>query len=409
MKIAVWLNDNINPNTGGGFSYTERLVELIDQRNFSSPLDIVFITNLKRKLPFQKKVIYLDTTKFSDLNFIQKVIRKLSKQFSFLKDRHKRTVNNKSRLVLAEIRNQLEYHKIDIIYYLVQQEMRVRDFPFISTNWDLGHLTMNAFPEVTENGEFESREKWYREEIKKAISIFSDSEAGKEELVKYLGIDAKCIMVLPIFPGKVINLEVTKEREERILSDFEITSQEYFFYPAQFWEHKNHLNLVKAFKQFTLKHPNIKLVFTGSDKGNLNALKALVKQENLETLVSYLGFVDLDEINVLYKNAIALVMPTFLGPTNMPLMEARSLGCPVLCSDFKGHREQLADGALYFNPESTHEIYNALVKIMNYDVRKELLEIAKLEDIKSKFNGDKAIKILEQNLLEVSNLKTSLN
>lgn len=409
MKIGVWLNDNINPNTGGGFSYTERLVELIDKKKFSKPLEIVFITNLEEKLPFQKDVFYLKTSKIRQLNTIQRIIRKLSKRFSFLKTIHKKNVNARTDLIQSEIRYHLEKHGIDIIYYLVQQEKQLRDFPFISTNWDLGHLSMKPFPEVIDNGEFELREKWYRQDIKEAVSIFSDSEAGKQELIKHLNLDANRIMVLPIFPGKVINLEVGKEKQKSTLANFGLTHQNYFFYPAQFWEHKNHLNLVKAFKIFSLKHTNIKLVFTGSDKGNLPKIKALVKKENLEALVTYLGFVDLDEINTLYKNAIALVMPTFLGPTNMPPMEARSLGCPVLCSDFKGHREQLGEAALYFNPESIEEISNALIDIMDDNTREQLLEKAKIADENSIFNGEKAIEILEQNLLEVCKLKNSLN
>ena len=404
MKIGVWLNDNINPNIGGGFSYTERLVELIDKKTFSNPIEIIFITNISEKLPFQKEVIYLNTSGLGKLNRYQKIIRRLSKRFSFLKEVHKKNVIAKKDLVLAENKRILKQHKIDIVYYLLQQEKQIKDFPFISTNWDIGHLSMKPFPEVTENGEFEFREKWYRREIKEAISIFCDSEAGKQELIKYLDFNSNRIKILPIFPGKVINIEVDNERKKTILKNFKLKKNGYFFYPAQFWKHKNHLNLIKAFKSFSNEYPTVKLVFTGSDKGSLSELKTLVENENLESLIEYLGFVELDEIQILYKNAIALVMPTFLGPTNMPPLEARALGCPVLCSDLKGHKEQLGEGAIYFDPESVEEIYNALKIIMDSHTREQLLKKAKIVSQKSIFNGKKAIEILEQNLIEVCKL-----
>ena len=34
-------------------------------------------------------------------------------------------------------------------------------------------------------------------------------------------------------------------------------------------------------------------------------------------------------------------MPTFFGPTNIPVLEAWALGCPVLTSDIRGIREQV--------------------------------------------------------------------
>lgn len=409
MKIGVWLNDTINPNVGGGFSYTERLVNLIDRKKFEQPIEIVFITDATQKLPFLKEVVYLNTSKIRKLNFFQKIIRKLSKRYSFLKKVHENNVRAKTNLIEAYTKRLLVQHNIDIIYYLLQQEIHVKDFPFISTNWDLGHLTMKPFPEVIENGEFEFRERWYREDLKKAVAIFSDSEAGKQELIKHLRIDKNRIFVLPIFPGRVIKLEVPLEQQKQILDSFGLTHQNYFFYPAQFWEHKNHINLISAFKLFSQKFPKVKLVFTGSDKGNLNKIKALVKKENLEDFIVYLGFVDLDEINTLYKNAIALVMPTFLGPTNMPPLEARSLNCPILCSDFIGHREQLGEGAIYFNPESINKIYEKLTEIMDKNTREQLLDKAKEVDANSIFNGDKAIEILEQNLLDLCKLNPSLN
>jgi glycosyltransferase involved in cell wall biosynthesis len=42
-------------------------------------------------------------------------------------------------------------------------------------------------------------------------------------------------------------------------------------------------------------------------------------------------------------------MPAYNGPTNLPPLEAVTLGCPVICSDFPGCREQMGDAALYCN------------------------------------------------------------
>lgn len=94
-----------------------------------------------------------------------------------------------------------------------------------------------------------------------------------------------------------------------------------------------------------------------------------------------------------------LVFPSLLGPTNMPPLEARVLGCPVLCSDFLGHREQLGDGALYFNPENEDEIVKSMLIVLDYIKSESLLEKASVELANSKFNGNNAVAKIEEHLL----------
>ena len=48
----------------------------------------------------------------------------------------------------------------------------------------------------------------------------------------------------------------------------------------------------------------------------------------------------------LYKESIALVMPSYFGPTNIPPLEAFNLGVPVLYSDLPGLKDQVGDAAL---------------------------------------------------------------
>ena len=81
---------------------------------------------------------------------------------------------------------QLEEHKISVIYYLTQNTKHINNFPFIATNWDIGHLSMYAFPEIVGMEDFDVRQKWYDSQIREALSIFVDSNSGKKELLNYL-------------------------------------------------------------------------------------------------------------------------------------------------------------------------------------------------------------------------------
>ena len=148
-----------------------------------------------------------------------------------------------------------------------------------------------------------------------------------------------------------------------------------------------------------IEYPELKLIFTGSDKGNKAYIFEEVKRLKIEKSVIDLGFVEVEELKWLYLNSKGLVMPTFLGPTNMPVLEAAYLGCPVSCSDLKGHREQLGNYANYFNPESYSEI--------SQSIKKMLKENTKGKQLNNKFRVEDTILKLQEAFDEISGIRNS--
>ena len=69
----------------------------------------------------------------------------------------------------------------------------------------------------------------------------------------------------------------------------------------------------------------VQAVFVGSAKSkwaNLEKILALANQLGVKRQILYLGYVEQEDMYSLYKLATALVMPTFPGPTNIPVLEA---------------------------------------------------------------------------------------
>ena len=88
------------------------------------------------------------------------------------------------------------------------------------------------------------------------------------------------------------------------------------------------------------------------------------------------GFIPVTQLRALYAAAIGVVFPSYLGPTNMPILEALYCGCPLACSDFDGHREQAGNAALYFDPADADSIAKAMISLADDSagVRGTLLE-----------------------------------
>jgi glycosyltransferase involved in cell wall biosynthesis len=166
----------------------------------------------------------------------------------------------------------------------------------------------------------------------------------------------------------------TSEEVTAVLEKYHLSNR-YIFYPAQFWAHKNHFNLLKA---FTILHENyhldLDLVLTGSDQGNLGYIKNTAQNLQMSEKVHFLGFVPRDDLMALYAGAFALTYVTYFGPENLPPLEAFACGCPVIASAYAGAQEQFGDAALLVDGSKPEEIALAVKKIHeNPHLREKLI------------------------------------
>lgn len=388
MKVGVWLNNDMLPQEGGAYTYIHSLVKLLDEERFEGT-DIVFLTYKKQVHPvnLNKEVIYLNEH-FTKPTFFFKLIRKILKNSKPANTYLSNLINKHTSKLIAGL-------GIDYIYYLNQAQRELEGVPFVATNWDIAHLSLSTFSEFSENGQLEKRKQWYDTDLKKATLIAVESEAGKEELIRYLQIDAAKIVVVPFFIRKqavTISLEVA----QTVLEHYALEKERYFYYPAQYWKHKNHRTLITAFKTFyDTGKQTIKLVLSGSDKGELSAIRQQIAELALTDQVLCLGFIPEIEKEILLSNALSLVMPTFLGPTNLPPLEAMEYNVPVVCSGLAGHKEMLGDSALYFDPSSSDELSQALLQMNQPEERNRLKQAIDKEKKTSIFNYTSASNALQ--------------
>ncbi len=219
---------------------------------------------------------------------------------------------------------------------------------------DLMHRYEPDFQELKST--YESREILFKSVARLSDVVLVDSKLGKKQFIESYHTKRHFpeVKVLPF----VVPRHIQKDEEEYIE-----TPLKYIFYPAQFWEHKNHLNLIKALKILIDNGQDIHLVLVGSEKNSLRRIKKEIAKNDLQNNVEILGFVSDKQITYLYKHAVALVMPSYFGPTNIPPLEAMALGCPTIVSDRYAMGEQVGDAGLLFDPDSPQEIANCILKV----------------------------------------------
>jgi glycosyltransferase involved in cell wall biosynthesis len=233
----------------------------------------------------------------------------------------------------------------------------------MSTIHDLMHIYENRFPEVSLGGRGPRRDRHYQRTLDNCTKVLVDSRLGKQQVLDNYRANPEAIAVLPyVAPNYIIQAAKTNSATSEFCASL---PEKFFFYPAQFWPHKNHRILVQA--AVILKDLPIAFVFVGSKKNGYDDLIRYASESNVAQQFIFLGYVPNETLPDLYKRARALVMPTFFGPTNIPPLEAFALGCPVAISRRYGMPEQVGDAALLFDPESAEEVADTLRRLWTDD------------------------------------------
>lgn len=349
LRIGIWIGNEIQPTDGGAYYYKAQILEIIKTLN-NDKFDFWKIqygptckVDVKSKTLWIEKAIKPFRYNYKIVNLFTRFFKKYAWQAIVKK------IDSSNLHLLNSY--------IDVLYYPTSG-VRYTEIPFIMTIWDLSIYTSFSFPETTFNGNFEKRDRFFKSIPQKAVKIIAESVTGKNEIKRYLGIAENKIEILPMIPSDFINPLV----HPKVIDS--LRGLKFIHYPATISPHKNHINLLFALKLLLKKHQDINLILTGFDPGNLEYVFSVAQQLEIEENVKYIGFVSSEELKWIYLNSCGLVFPSLIGPTNIPILDAAILGCPVACSDFEGYREQVADYAYYFNPLDVTDIADKIDKML---------------------------------------------
>lgn len=358
-KIGLYLATE--PFHGGTYQYTLSIIKALTSFNPAEFSITVFYHESEWEKIFPDNFIKVKVER----SFIRKLLSNLYKKID-------RSINGYRRF--SEFFNPavelINNSDSDLIIFPNQdaQSYQVRKKSLVSIH-DLMHRYEPYFEEYG-NGVYKIRERHYKNICKYSAGVLVDSEIGKQQVIESYNKNPDEVFVLKFVPPYYL----LEAKEVDVCTKFDLPD-DFVFYPAQFWQHKNHENLVKAIKILKDRGKIINLVLVGSRKNYYKKIIDLIKNYELQTQILVLGYVTNDEIYSLYKKAKALVFVSLIGPTNIPPVEAMLVGCPVICSNKYAMPEQVADAALLVDPMNPEDIAEKIeTLIYNESLQKELKE-----------------------------------
>ncbi len=190
------------------------------------------------------------------------------------------------------------------------------------------------------------------------IKLFPNKENGKVYIVPFVSDIVKELS------------DIDEIACENILKKYNLNTKKIVLVSNQFWQHKNHIVVLKAIKEISLSHPDCELqfVFTGGlkDYRNPNYFKKLtdfMEDEDVKQRLTMLGFIDRVEQLVLMKKAKFIIQPSLFEGWGTVVEDAKVLNKLILLSNIPIHHEQMNENCLLFNPNDSQSLVSKIIEV----------------------------------------------
>ena len=237
-------------------------------------------------------------------------------------------------------------------------------------------LAFLKFPESFLKKDLYKLTAWTKYSVKKASHIFAISQATKKDIINSYGVSANKISVGS--PGV----------EPPRLTGKSPVKGDYLLYVGTLQPRKNIDALIEAFSQLpTRTVPVGTLVIAGKVGWKYRPKTA--------SHVKYLGFVPQEKLAGLIKNSLGLVLPSLYEGFGIPVVQAMSLGTPVLVSRNSSLTEIVSDSGLFIEPPfDTPAIRSGLDQLLSLSASQKQKLITAAKRRSQKFTWENTAKVI---------------
>jgi glycosyltransferase involved in cell wall biosynthesis len=253
----------------------------------------------------------------------------------------------------------IERSGIHVMHFTTQNGF-LTNIPSIYHPHDLLHL---HYPHYLPKWVVIKREIIYRQLCAQARIIACGTSWVKEDIKRFYSIPEEKLAVIPLAPPTEAYPNPSTNDLANVKKKF-CLPEEFIFYPAQTWPHKNHIGLLNVLA--SLREQNgltIPFVSSGKKNSYFATIQKRISELNLDGQVQFLDFVSPLELRCLYKLCRAVVISTKFEAGSFPLWEAFQSGAPAACSNVTSLPWQAGNAALIFDPTNTNEMADAIKQL----------------------------------------------
>lgn len=199
--------------------------------------------------------------------------------------------------------------------------------------------------------------------IKKASFVIANSNSTKSSLIKHYQIDEDKLTVINPAVDHLRFNPAKKKDVGRIKKKYKIAG-EYLLYLGTIEPRKNISGIIRSYN-FLPNHIKKKyhLVLAGG-KGWLDKEINKLIQNSDPNQVIRIGYVDEEDVAILYSGAKIFLFPSYFEGWGMPVLEAMASGVPVITANNTSLKEAGGEAAVYVTAGDDQELADAMLNLL---------------------------------------------
>jgi glycosyltransferase involved in cell wall biosynthesis len=174
-----------------------------------------------------------------------------------------------------------------------------------------------------------ARSRHFRYSARRADAVIAISTVVRDDLVRWYGVDAERIHVIPYGLGAPFG---PGEPDSAAVRGVLGVDAPFLIFVGKLSPRRHLPELLRAFDDVAAAHPDLRLLVVGPNAWNIPVASLLTGTKAADRIVR-VDHLDQPTLAALYRSAVALVLPTTKEGWSMPIREALACGCPVVTTD----------------------------------------------------------------------------
>jgi glycosyltransferase involved in cell wall biosynthesis len=193
-----------------------------------------------------------------------------------------------------------------------------------------------------------------KKSIESADHVICISKNTQKDLLEIYGINENKTSV--VYLGSCFSNNINN------FNSINLKKDSYILFVGNRFRYKNFINFIKSISLSKLLKNNIYIVCFGIYPFSKYE-KDFFTKESIDVNKIKFIYGDNRTLQDLYSNAMMLVYPSLYEGFGLPVLEAMSLGCPVVCSYNSSLNEVGGEAVEYFDPKNIYDIRLSIERV----------------------------------------------
>ncbi len=233
----------------------------------------------------------------------------------------------------------------------------VHDVRQVLTIYDLSLLTMPHYHPRERVAYFRL---FFSRRLSRLDHVITISTYIRDEVLRTLPLEPHRVTAIPLAASPVF-FPRTEKTVKSVVERYGIQSP--FVLAVGTLDPRKNLSLIFRALPLVWRSP-LSVVVVGWEGWGHRELRSHLRSAGTSCAIRFLGYLPDDDLAALYSGASCLVYPSLYEGFGLPVLEAMSCGCPVICSNRASLPEVAGDAAWFISPDDPYQLAEALERLL---------------------------------------------